>query len=147
MITNISLLSVWVKDIDESLAFYTDVLGFEVGDDLQLGPDFRWCTVFHPKQPEIHLHLTTPSGPLPDYLIEAMARAQDEGGLPGVGLNVDDCRATYEELRAKGVEFLQEPEERPYGVEALMRDNSGNWMVLVEKRDYAPEDFEGVDMG
>ena len=72
MITNISLLSVWVKDIDESLAFYTDVLGFEVGDDLQLGPDFRWCTVFHPKQPEVHLHLTTPSGPLPDYLIEAM---------------------------------------------------------------------------
>lgn len=147
MITNISLLSVWVKDIDESLAFYTEVLGFEVGDDLQLGHDFRWCTVFHPRQPEIHLHLTTPSGPLPDYLIEAMARAQDEGGLPGVGLNVDDCRATYEELRAKGVEFLQEPEERPYGVEALMRDNSGNWMVLVEKRDYSPEDFEGVDMG
>ena len=147
MITNISLLSVWVKDIDESLAFYTDVLGFEVGDDLQLGPDFRWCTVVHPRQPEIHLHLTTPSGPLPDYLIEAMARAQDEGGLPGVGLNVDDCRATYEELRAKGVEFLQEPEERPYGVEALMRDNSGNWMVLVEKRDYSPEDFEGLDLG
>lgn len=147
MITNISLLSVWVKDIDESLAFYTDVLGFEVGDDLQLGPDFRWCTVFHPKQPEVHLHLTTPSGPLPDYLIEAMKRAQDEGGLPGIGLNVDDCRATYGDLRAKGVEFLQEPEERPYGVEALMRDNSGNWMVLVEKRDYAPEDFDGVDMG
>ena len=76
-----------------------------------------------------------------------MRRAQDEGGLPGVGMNVDDCRATYEDLRAKGVEFLQEPEERPYGVEALMRDNSGNWMVLVEKRDYVPEDFEGVDMG
>src|SRR6478735_3299489 len=51
MITNISLMSVWVKDIDESLAFYTDVLGFEVGDDLQLGPDFRWCTVFHSQRP------------------------------------------------------------------------------------------------
>ena len=147
MITNISLLSLWVKDIDESLAFYTDVLGFEVGDDLQLGSDFRWCTIHHPKQPEIHIHLTTPSAPLPDYLIEAMNRAQDEGGLPGIGMNVDDCRATYEDLRAKGVEFLQEPEERPYGVEALMRDNSGNWMVLVEKRDYTPEDFEGVDLG
>lgn len=147
MITNISLVSVWVKDIDESLAFYTDVLGFEAGDDLQLGPDFRWCTVVHPKQPEVHLHLTTPSGPLPDHLIEALRRAQDEGGLPGVGLNVNDCRATYEDLRAKGVEFLQEPQERPYGVEALMRDNSGNWMVLVEPRDYTPEDFEGVDLG
>ena len=60
MITNISLVSVWVKDIDESLAFYTDVLGFEVGDDLSSGEDFRWCTVVHPSQPELHLHLTTP---------------------------------------------------------------------------------------
>ena len=51
------------------------------------------------------------------------------------------------ELKAKGVEFLQEPEDRPYGIEALMRDNSGNWMVLVEPRDYSPEDFEGVDFG
>lgn len=121
MITNISLLSLWVKDIEESLAFYTDVLGFAVGDDFQLGPDFRWTTVFHPRQPEIHLHLSTPSGPLPDYLIEAMNRAQDEGGLPGVGMNVDDCWATYEDLKAKGVEFLHAPEERAYGVEALMR--------------------------
>ena len=146
MITNISLVSVWVKDIDESLAFYTDVLGFEPGDDIRMGEDFRWCTVFHPKQPELHLHLTTPSRPLSDDLIAAMRRAQDEGGLPGVGLHVDDCRATYEDLRSKGVEFLQEPEERPYGVEALMRDNSGNWMVLVEPREFTPEDFEGVDL-
>lgn len=145
MITNVSLVSVWVKDIDESLAFYTDVLGFEAGDDIRMGEDFRWCTVFHPKQPELHLHLTTPSKPLSDDLIAAMRRAQDEGGLPGVGLHVDDCRATYADLRSKGVEFLQEPEERPYGIEALMRDNSGNWMVLVEPRSYTPEDFEGVD--
>jgi catechol 2,3-dioxygenase-like lactoylglutathione lyase family enzyme len=145
MITNVSLLTVWVKDIDESLAFYTDILGFEPGDDIRMGEDFRWCTVFHPKQPELHLHLSTPSRPLSDDLIAAMRRAQDEGGLPGVGMHVDDCRATYTELRAKGVEFLQEPEERPYGVEALMRDNSGNWMVLVEPHDYTPEDFEGVD--
>ena len=73
-----------------------------------------------------------------------MQRAQAEGGLPGVGLNVDDCRKTYADLVAKGVEFLQEPQDRPYGVEALMRDNSGNWMVLVEPREYTPEDFEGV---
>ena len=145
MITNVSLVSVWVKDIDASLAFYTDVLGFEPGDDIRMGEDFRWCTVFHPKQPELHLHLTTPSKPLSDDMIAAMRRAQDEGGLPGVGLHVDDCRATYEDLKAKGVEFLQEPEERPYGVEALMRDNSGNWMVLVEPRAFTPEDFEGVD--
>ena len=145
MITNVSIVSIWVKDIDESLAFYTDVLGFAPGEDIQLGPDFRWCTVVHPNQPELKLHLTTPSKPLSDDLIAAMTRAQAEGGLPGVGLTVDDCHKTFEDLKAKGVEFLQEPEERPYGVEALMRDNSGNWMVIVEPRDYKPEDFEGID--
>lgn len=107
------------------------------------GPDFRWVTVGHAGQPELQIHLTTPSGPLPDYLIEAMRQAQAEGGLPGVGLTVDDCRATYAELAAKGVEFIQEPQDRPYGVEALMRDNSGNWLVLVEPREYTAEDFEG----
>ena len=64
MITNISLTSVWVKDIEESKRFYVDVLGFAEGDDIQLGDDFRWCTVFHPTQPELHVHLTTPSKPL-----------------------------------------------------------------------------------
>lgn len=61
--------------------------------------------------------------------------------MHGLGLNVDDCRKTCEELRAKGVQFVQEPEERPYGVEAVIRDNSGNWMVLVEPRAFTPEDF------
>lgn len=139
MITNISLVSVFVRDIDEALAFYTDILGFEAKDNIQLGPDFRWVTVVHPNQPELQVHLTTPGKPLSDDLIAAFQRAQDAGGLPGLGLAVDDCRATYEELCAKGVEFLQTPEERPYGVEALMRDNSGNWMVLVEQREYKPE--------
>ena len=59
----------------------------------------------------------------------------------GLGLNVDDCHKTYDDLRAKGVEFVQEPEERPYGVEAVARDNSGNWMVLVEERQFTAADF------
>ncbi|MCW3157434.1 VOC family protein [Micropruina sonneratiae] len=139
MITNVSLISVWVKDQDASLAFYTDVLGFEVGDDIQLGEDFRWLTVVHPNQPELHLHLTTPGPPLSDELQDSIRRALDAGAMPGVGLTVDDCRATYEQLKAKGVVFLQEPADRPYGVEALLRDNSGNWMVLVEHRDFDPD--------
>jgi len=144
MVTNVLLVSVWVKDLDESLAFYTDVLGFSAADDISMGEDFRWVTITHPAQPELQLHLTTPSKPLSDDLITAMQRAQLDGGLPGLGLQVDDCRTTVADLKAKGVEFLQEPEERPYGVEAVMRDNSGNWMVLVEPRDFTPEDFEGV---
>ena len=147
MIKNVSLVSVWVKDLDQALDFYTNKLGFIAGDDVQLGDDFRWLTVIHPSQPELHLHLTTPSKPLSDDLIAALQRAQAEGGLPGVGLNVDDCRKTYEELKARGVEFIQPPEDRPYGVEALMRDNSGNWMVLVEPKEYTLEDFDGVEMG
>lgn len=145
MITNVSLVSVWVTDHDAAKTFYTDVLGFDVGDDLMLGPDFRWLTVFHPAQPHLHLHLTQPGPPLSDELAEAMRRAQADGGLPGVGLNVDDCRKTHAELVAKGVEFLQEPQDRPYGVEALMRDNSGNWLVLVEPKEYSESDFEGFD--
>lgn len=147
MITNVSLVSVWVVDLDESLAFYTDVLGFDPGEDITFGPDFRWVTVVHPNQPELKLHLTTPSKPLSDDLIAAMKRAQAEGGLPGVGLQVDDCRATHRDLVAKGVEFLQEPQDRPYGVEALMRDNSGNWIVLVEPREFTQSDFDGFNPG
>jgi catechol 2,3-dioxygenase-like lactoylglutathione lyase family enzyme len=142
MITNVSLISVFVKDIDASLAFYTDVLGFEKKDDIQLGPDYRWVTVVHPSQPELQLHLAIPGPPMSDDLVAALQRAQSAGGLPGVGLNVDDCRKTFEELSAKGVEFIQEPADRPYGVEALMRDNSGNWMVLVEPKEFSPEDFD-----
>jgi len=147
MITNISLVSLWVTDIDESLAFYTDVLLFEAKDDVQLAEDFRWCTVGHPSQPELQVHLTTPSHPLSDDLIAAMQRAQAAGGLPGIGLQVDDCRTTYAQLTAKGVEFLQPPTERPYGVEAVMRDNSGNWMVLVEPTEFDPGSMTVDDLG
>jgi catechol 2,3-dioxygenase-like lactoylglutathione lyase family enzyme len=123
---------------DESLAFYTEVFGFEVGDDVHLGEDFRWLTVRHQRQPELSLHLITPGPPLGAELITAINHALDSGAMPGIGLTVDDCRATYEDLVAKGVSFMQEPAERPYGVEALMRDNSGNWLVLVEPREFDP---------
>jgi catechol 2,3-dioxygenase-like lactoylglutathione lyase family enzyme len=141
MITNISIVSVFVKDVDESQAFYTEILGFEPRDDITLGEGYRWCTVVHPNQPELMVNLSVPGPPLAADLVEAMKRAQDEGGLPGLGLRVDDCQRTYEELSAKGVEFLQKPEKRPYGVEALCRDNSGNWLVLVEPSEYSPADF------
>jgi len=142
MITNISIASVFVKDIDESRDFYVDKLGFVLQDDLTLG-DYRWCTVSHPSQPELKVHLTTPGPPFEPDMVEAMNRALDGGGMNGLGLSVDDCRKTVEDLKSKGVQFIQEPEERPYGVEALMRDNSGNWMVLVEPKAYDPSDFEG----
>jgi catechol 2,3-dioxygenase-like lactoylglutathione lyase family enzyme len=141
MITNISIVSVFVKDVDESKSFYTEILGFQPQDDITLGEGYRWCTVVHPNQPELMVNLSVPGPPLTPDLVEAMRRAQDEGGLPGLGLRVDDCQRTFEELSAKGVQFIQEPEKRPYGVEALCRDNSGNWLVLVEPSEYTPADF------
>ncbi len=146
MITNVSLVSVWVKDQDASLAFYTDVLGFELREDIRLAEDFRWLTVGHPNQPELFLHLTTPGPPLSEELQAEITRSLDSGGMPGVGVEVDDCRATHAELVAKGVEFIQDPADRPYGVEALLRDNSGNWIVMVERKEFDPEAMTRADL-
>jgi len=143
VITNISIASVFVKDVDASKRFYVDVLGFAEKEDITLGDGYRWCTVIHPNQPELQVHLTVPGPPHSPEMVEAINRALDEGGMHGLGVNVDDCRRTAEELKAKGVQFIQDPEERPYGVEALCRDNSGNWIVLVEPRAFTPEDFSG----
>ncbi|SDP06103.1 Catechol 2,3-dioxygenase [Pedococcus dokdonensis] len=141
MITNISIVSVFVKDQDAAKRWYIDVLGFEEKDDITLGEGYRWLTVVHPNQPELNVNLALPGPPLAPEMVEAIKRSQDEGGMNGLGLTVDDCQKTYEELKAKGVEFIQEPSARPYGTEALCRDNSGNWLVLVEPSPYSPDDF------
>jgi predicted enzyme related to lactoylglutathione lyase len=74
-------------------------------------------------------------------LAGAVRRALAKGTMGGIGLRTDDCRKDYESLSARGVEFVQEPSDRPYGVEAVLRDNSGNWLVLVEPKEYSGEDF------
>lgn len=141
MITNVSLINVFCLDQDKAKEFYVDVLGFEPGTDVTMGDGFRWVTVKHPSQPELELTLMLPGPPLDDEAAVFVRRQLEKGAMGGVGLSVDDCRKTYEELTAKGVTFLQEPSDRPYGVEAVMRDNSGNWLVLVEPKDYSGEDF------
>ncbi|WP_432825027.1 VOC family protein [Dactylosporangium sp. CA-092794] len=133
MISNISLVTQYCLNQDESRAFYVDVLGFEAASDVTMG-EFRWVTVRHPSQPQLEVTLMTPGPPLDDEAAAFVRRQLEKGGMGGLGLRVDDCRKTHAELTAKGVVFLQEPEERPYGVEAVMRDNSGNWLVLVEPR-------------
>ncbi len=131
MITNISLVTLYVTDQDEAKKFYTDVLGFVETADQVLG-EFRWVTVAHPDHPEVEITLMKPGPPLDEDIAGAIGRALAKGQMGGFGLRVDDCRATYEELTAKGVEFPQPPQDRPYGVEAVLRDSSGNWLVLVE---------------
>ncbi|MBO0787002.1 MAG: VOC family protein, partial [Actinobacteria bacterium] len=126
---------------DKARDFYVNVLGFEPRTDITMGEDFRWVTVGHPRQPEIEVTLMLPGPPLDADAAAFIRRQLEKGEMGGLGLQVDDCRATYEELRAKGVNFLQEPSDRPYGIEAVMRDVSGNWLVLVEPKDFSPEDF------
>lgn len=138
MISNVSLVTVWVTDIDEAKAFYTGKLGFLPKDDIQASPEFRWCTVYHPDHPELQLVLQLPGPPLDEETAGTIRRIIAKGAMHGVGLATADCRKTYEELTAKGVESLQEPADRPYGVEAVLRDNSGNWLVLIEAKPFDP---------
>jgi catechol 2,3-dioxygenase-like lactoylglutathione lyase family enzyme len=141
MITNVSLLTIYCLNQDESRDFYVDVLGFETRTDLTMGEGFRWVTVGPATQPELEITLMIPGPPLNDEAADFIRRQLGTGQLGGLGLRVDDCAKTYTELTAKGVTFIQEPSDRPYGVEAIMRDNSGNWLVLVEPRQFTPEDF------
>jgi catechol 2,3-dioxygenase-like lactoylglutathione lyase family enzyme len=140
MITNVSMVTVYVTDIDEAKVFYTEKLGFKLKEDISL-PDFRWCTVYQADHPELRLALMLPGPPLDEESADWMRRIMAKGSMHGFGIDTDDCRKTFDELVAKGVEYIQEPSDRPYGVEAVLRDNSGNWLVLVERKPYGPEDF------
>ncbi|HEX2177103.1 MAG TPA: VOC family protein [Nocardioidaceae bacterium] len=142
MITNISLTTVYCLDQTETRDFYVDVLGFQAGTDITMGGDFRWVTVFHPNQRELEVTLMTPGPPLDEDAANFVRQQLEKGQMGGLGLRVDDCHKTYADLRAKGVTFLQEPSDRPYGIEAVMRDNTGNWLVLVEPKEYTPAAFE-----
>jgi catechol 2,3-dioxygenase-like lactoylglutathione lyase family enzyme len=141
MITNVSLVTVYVHDIDEAKAFYTDKLGFLPNEDITVG-EFRWCTVIQADHPELKLVLMVPGPPLDEESAGMLRRIMAKGTMHGVGLATDNCRKTFDELVAKGVEYIQEPSDRPYGVEAVLRDNSGNWLVLVEEKPYSQGDFD-----
>jgi catechol 2,3-dioxygenase-like lactoylglutathione lyase family enzyme len=140
MILNVALTTVYCLDQTATRDFYVERLGFEPRIDATMG-DFRWVTISHPNQPELEVTLMTPGPPLSPEAAAFVRGQLESGGMGGLGLRVDDCRKTYEELSAAGVEFLQEPADRPYGVEAVMRDNTGNWLSLVERRDFTPENL------
>ena len=132
---------VWVHDQEEALDFYTKKLGMEVRADAsfaELG-DFRWLTVGPPGQPDVAIVLMTiPGPPLMDAETAEQVRNLTAKGFAGtVFLTTDDCRAAYEELTARGVEFVEPPEERPYGIDSGFRDPSGNSIRLTEVREMA----------
>jgi catechol 2,3-dioxygenase-like lactoylglutathione lyase family enzyme len=139
MISTMSHTSIFVLDQDSAKAFYTETLGFEVRFDITMGEEFegagagfRWLTVGPKDQPDLQIILSScDMGRSPEAA--AQLRALVASGAIGIGvMQTDDCRRTYEELVGKGVIFLSEPAERPYGIEATLRDDSGNMMSLVQ---------------
>jgi catechol 2,3-dioxygenase-like lactoylglutathione lyase family enzyme len=142
MILNVSLTTVYCHDQDQTRDFYVEHLGFEPRTDVTMGEGFRWVTIGHPNQPELEVTLMVPGPPLSPEAAAFVRGHLESGQMGGLGLRVDDCRKTYEELSAKGLTFVQEPSDRPYGVEAVLRDNTGNWLVLMEPRAFTPDDFK-----
>jgi predicted enzyme related to lactoylglutathione lyase len=131
----------WVHDQDEALDFYTRKLGWEIRADVTLAElgDFRWLTVGPVGQPDFAVVLMAiPGQPVMDGDTAEQVRALMGKGFAGtVFLTTDDCQASYEELRSRGVEFTEAPEERPYGIDSGFRDPSGNSFRLTQVRDLA----------
>ncbi len=137
MLKSLTNVTIWVHDQDEAVAFYTDKLGLELRDDVTLPElnNFRWLTVGIPGQ-DVAVSLVAVPGP-PVFDEETRAQIMNvmaKGAAGGLIFSTDDCNASYEELKNRGVEFQQEPSEQPYGIDAGFRDPSGNQARLVQPR-------------
>jgi catechol 2,3-dioxygenase-like lactoylglutathione lyase family enzyme len=132
----IATAQLWVHDQDEALAFYTEKLGMEVRSDVTIAEmgDFRWLTVGPADQPEFSIVLmAVPGPPVMDETTRTQVLELAAKGFAGtVFLTTDDIQAAYEELKGRGVEFTETPEERPYGIDSGFRDPSGNSLRLTQ---------------
>ena len=137
----IASAQLWVHDQDEALAFYSQKLGMEVRSDVTLAElgNFRWLTVGPAGQPDFAISLMAiPGPPVMDPETAEQVRALMGKGFAGtVFLTTDDVQASYEELKGRGVEFTEPPEERPYGIDSGFRDPSGNSLRLTQVREIA----------
>ena len=133
MSQGVGVVGLYVRDQDEAVEFYGK-LGFRVHTDARNG-DYRWLTVQHPEQPSLQLGLFAPSPPTVDAATaQALRELVAKGAMPPLVLLVDDCRASYQKMRALGVEFTQEPIDRYGNVDASFRDPSGNGWKMIEAR-------------
>jgi len=134
MSQGVETVGLYVRDQEEALAFYVDKVGFKKHTDVKNG-DFRWLTVQHPEQPSFQLGLFAPQPPTLDAATaQTMREVVAKGAMPPLVLHVDDCRGAYDRMRARGVEFTQEPMERYGSVDASFRDPSGNGWKMIEAR-------------
>lgn len=143
MITKLSHSLLYVLDQDAAKEFYTDKLGFVVRRDFTMGEGFesggsgsRWLTVSPPDQPEIEVILADPAMGHDEQTTKELRALVAKGALGASVWATQDCQKTYEELSARGVVFLSEPAERPYGIEAVFRDDSGNWFSLTQRHEF-----------
>jgi catechol 2,3-dioxygenase-like lactoylglutathione lyase family enzyme len=136
MLSKLTNVNVWVHDQDEALAFYTEKLGMEVRADVTV-PEmggFRWLAVGLPGQDDVALALLPVPGPpvFDEETRDQLEALLAKGAAGGLFFAVDDCQKSFEELRARGVEFSQEPTQQPYGIDAGFRDPSGNQMRMAQ---------------
>jgi catechol 2,3-dioxygenase-like lactoylglutathione lyase family enzyme len=136
MITRLSHAPIYVLDQDVAHDFYVNKLGMEVRTDAAMDGGFRWLTVSPKSQPdlEIILMLVQPGFGQGEETVEMMKKLIAAGAMGAGVFEVDDCKATYDELKAKGVEFMGEPEEKFYGTEAIVKDPFGNWFSMTERK-------------
>jgi catechol 2,3-dioxygenase-like lactoylglutathione lyase family enzyme len=140
MITKVSHASLFVLDQDKAHDFYVNKLGFKVAYDQKMDNGFRWLTVTPPEQPELQIALLAPLAPgamgYDEETKKAFKFLLEKGALGAGVLFTPDCRATYQELKAKGVEFKGEPKEQFYGIEAIVSDGVGNWFSMTQPKDH-----------
>ena len=134
MSQGVGVVGLYVRDQDEAVEFYVGKLGFKVHTDVKNG-NYRWLTVQHPDQPSFQLGLFAPAPPTLDAATaQTMREVVAKGAMPPLVLHVDDCRGAYDRMRARGVEFTQEPVARYGAVDASFRDPSGNGWKMIEAR-------------
>ena len=135
MIQKLTHVTFYVEDQEAARDFYVNKLGFEVRDDQKMG-EFRWLAVGPKGQPDLRIVLMklAPFGHLDAESVETLRRLLNKGALGAGVFETADIQKTYEELTARGVEFVSPPEKKFYGTEAIFKDNSGNWFSLGEKK-------------
>ncbi|HEY3474550.1 MAG TPA: VOC family protein [Anaerolineales bacterium] len=134
MITKLSHIGLLVRDQNQAYDVYVNKLGFKVQTDMSMDNGFRWLTVTPPQQPGIEIVLSEPVEPMfSAELIPHVRALLDNDAMSGGVWEADDCQKTYEELKAKGIEFLKPPTREFYGIEALFKDGCGNWFSLTER--------------
>jgi catechol 2,3-dioxygenase-like lactoylglutathione lyase family enzyme len=137
----IATVQLWVHDQDEALAFYTKKVGMEVRADVTMPEmgNFRWLTVGPAGQPEVAIVLMAIPGPpvMDAETVEDVEELMAKGFAGTIFLETDDVQAAYEEMKGRGLEFVDEPQEQPYGIDTSFRDPSGNNIRLGQIRELA----------